>query len=153
MNIKDKFMKLPQNVKLGVFISLVLLGVLLLIFGGGTKTSSGDLDSEEIAKYKKELEGEITELCRGVRGVGDVRVAVSLSGGFEYVYATDKNGKVVAAGSESGIVIKKKLPEILGIGIVCTGGGDSTVKNQLISLVSAAYGIGTNRIFVAEAKK
>ena len=84
MNIKDKFMKLPQNVKLGVFISLVLLGVLLLIFGGGTKTSSGDLDSGEIAKYKKELEGEITELCRGVRGAGDVRVAVSLSGGFEY---------------------------------------------------------------------
>ena len=154
MNVKDKFAKLPPSAKLSIFASLLLIGVLLLIFGGrgGSGGSSDGLDSGEIEKYRKELESEISELCRGVRGAGEVRVAVSLSGGFEYVYATDKNGKIITSG-DAGVIIKKKLPEIAGVGIVCSGGGDPAVKNQLISLVSAAYGIGTNRIFVAEAKK
>ena len=155
MNIKERFSGLSKKGKLLMFCSVVLLGVLLLLFGGEKTDKAGSFDGADIEKYRHELEKSMKELCESVYGVSNVKVSVSLSGGFEYVYATDKNGKVVTVGSgssASGIVIRKKAPEISGVGIVCSGGDSQSVKSCLISLISAAYGIGTNRIFVAGAK-
>ena len=129
---------------------------LLVLGGGGESGKKDEFDSVSLEEYEKELENKIAELCSRVDGVSSVTVAVSLSGGFEYVYATDSSGKPVtvgSGGSASGIIIKKKVPEIAGIGIVCRGGGNEAVRNRLISLVCAAYGIGANRVFITEAKK
>ena len=115
-----------------------------------------EFDSVSLEEYEKELEKKITELCSRVDGVSSVTVAVSLSGGFEYVYATDSSGNPVtvgSGGSASGIILKKKVPEIAGIGIVCRGGGNEAVRNRLVSLISSTYGIGANRVFITEAKK
>ena len=50
--------------------------------------------------------------------------------------------------SESPIYLSVKPPGIAGIGVVCDGGGDASVRRELISLLSAAYGVGTNKIYV-----
>ena len=49
------------------------------------------------------------------------------------------------------MLITRTYPSVSGIGIVCEGGGDASVRSQLLSLLSAAYGIGSNKIYIAEA--
>ncbi len=158
MNIKEIFSRLPTSAKLLMLAAAVAIGIGFLLLGGGGEEEQGkkDFDDASIEEYASELEKKIAELCMQVEGVSNVTVAVSLQGGFEYVYATDASGKIVTVGSgssASGVILKRKVPQIAGVGIVCAGGGDANVKNRLISLVSAAYGIGSNRIFVTEAKK
>jgi stage III sporulation protein AG len=95
-----------------------------------------------------------------------VQVVVTLAGGYEYVYARDLVSKtdsdsytweesyvIVGSGSaQSPLLLVKKQPEIAGVGIVCTGGADARVQNELTALVSAAFGIGTNKIHVSGAQ-
>ena len=48
---------------------------------------------------------------------------------------------------------KVSANEVVGIGIVCRGGSDPKIQRELLSLVSAACGVGSNRIFITEAQK
>jgi hypothetical protein len=101
-------------------------------------------------------------ICADVAGVGEVDVVVTLEGGFSYVYATDKKTNVggesltyVTVGSgdrESLVYLSEKAPAILGIGVVCTGGMDPTVRREVTSLLSAAFGVGSNKIYVTGHK-
>ncbi|MBE6599635.1 MAG: hypothetical protein E7640_00290 [Ruminococcaceae bacterium] len=157
MNVKDFFGKMSPTARWLLIAAVLALGLGLLLFsGGGERSAGGSSELSEIEKYERELEGRIKELCSSVRGVSNVTVAVTLEGGFEYVYATDEKGKPVTVGSgssASAVILRRETPKIAGVGIVCTGGGDENIKNRLISLVSAAYGVGSNRIFITEGKK
>ena len=83
---------------------------------------------------------------------------MTLEGGYEYVYATDKKVTVggestsyITVGSgddESLVYITERLPAILGIGVVCTGGMDPTVRREVTALLSAAFGVGSNKVYV-----
>ena len=96
-----------------------------------------------------------------VRGVGEVSVLVSLKGGYRTVYAFDtqssssgyKSEIVLSGGGsdKSAIVCAYENPEIAGIGVVCDGGDDAYVRQQIISLVSAALDVSSNKIFVASS--
>lgn len=151
---------------------LILLGavagILLLMFGSGfgkqeerdEASAASPTAAEELASYRAQLEEEICSLCESVNGVGAVTVALTLSGGFTNVYATEEgqNGgeQYVIVGSGSGasaLLLSKSAPEICGIGIVCRGGTNAGVRQELISLLSAAYHVPANRIYVTEAKK
>ena len=113
-------------------------------------------------EYRNGLETRMEALCGCVEGVGSVKVEVMLAGGFEYVYATDK--KVTSSGEstsfvvvgsgdgESLIYLSEKPPAILGIGVVCAGGGDPAVKREITALLSATFGVGSNKIYVTEHK-
>lgn len=136
----------------------LILGIALLGIGTFSKKETSKEQSSVISlsEYESSLENKIKELCERVDGVTNVSVAVSLSSGGEYVYAKDGKDDYVLVGSgnyESGVLISEKAPQISGIGIVCNFGGDQNVKHRLISLVSAACGVGSNKIFIAEAKK
>lgn len=148
-------------------------GVLLLLFGGriGKAFSKDTTDTTpsavnqpgtafevSIDTYRAALEAHITDACRQVRGVGDVTVVVSLGGGFEYVYAVDTKASAagtsityvtVGSGSNQKLVfLTERAPPITGIGVICTGGNDPSVRQEVTSLLSATYGIGTNKIYV-----
>ena len=136
-----------------------ILGVTLLVFGGlddggvGVNSSSAESGGEgaEVELYKRELEERIAGICAEVSGAGRVHVMVSLDSGHIYRYVSDGDGEVliVGSGSTRGAVIERvSEPQILGVGIVCEGGSDPVVKGKIISLVSTALSLGTNRIFV-----
>lgn len=150
MNIKEMFSSLSKNSRLWAVALVLLVGIGLLVFA---KAPSAKVASEDtqLMQYAMELEEKIARICSRVAGVSHVSVAVSFRGGFEYVYATDERGNIISSGG-SGSIIKQKTPEIAGVGIVCVGGGNDALRERLISLVSAACGIGTNRIYVTEAK-
>lgn len=150
-----------KQLKNTVFIPLALCLILGIVLLGAGKLGKSEKSTEKstvisYAEYERELESKIKELCEKVDGVRNVSVAVSLSSGGEYVYAKDGRDDYVLVGSgnyESGVLLSEKAPQISGIGIVCDFGNDANVKHRLISLVSAACGVGSNKIFIAEAKK
>ena len=142
------------------------VGILLLLFGDRLFKSSSEEVSEpapltaqqELEAYQAYLEGRVKSLCESVRGVECVTVAVTLTGNFEDIYATetvDGNEEYVIVGSGSGakaLYLTRLAPEIAGIGVVCRGGASSDVQHELSSLLSAAFHVPANRIYIAQAK-
>lgn len=146
------------------------LGIMLLVLGGGVGSSAV---SEEVSAtpmsgygdadvYAASLETRVKDICQSVKGAGTVKVFVSLKGGYRTVYAYDSQSssggyknEIVMSGSGSdknAVVTAYENPQIAGVGIVCDGGGDAEVRKQIISLVSAALDISTNKIFVAQSQ-
>ncbi len=165
---------MKKNGKLKVAIIGIVLGVILLLFGGEwlkifmseedkTAASPSEAVGEELQllsmeEYRLAMERRVMELCARVEGAGQVYVVVNLAGGYEYVYATDQkltsNGEtlehiIIGSGNDERVVyLTERVPEILGIGVVCSGGNDQRVRKEITSLLSAAFGVGTNRIYV-----
>ncbi|MBQ7338207.1 MAG: hypothetical protein IJW40_07110 [Clostridia bacterium] len=157
-----------------LLLALAVLGMVLLMFGNriptwlsSEKQSESEQDEvsagDELSQYAKALTREIEQLCASVEGAGTVHAVVSLDGGFTYLYAADREQKSDASGGaqssesyitvgsgsgESAVLLTKIPPAIAGIGIVCSGGDRATVRAEIISLLDAAYGVGTNRIYV-----
>ena len=117
---------------------------------------------EELHTQLAELETRVKALCSRVTGVGEAEVMITLSGGFEYVYATDTRTAaggvttsyvtVGSGGGESLVFVTEKPPAIVGVGVVCAGGNDPAVRQEITSLLSAALGIGSNKIYVTGHK-
>lgn len=153
-----------KNAKLWLIVLGAAAGVLLLLIGSGITESAEaptheayDLESDEAVIYQTYLEKEIRSLCESVAGVDNVTVAVTLSTGFESVYATEwEEGEekyvILGSGSSaSALYLSRSTPTIAGIGIVCTGGGSARVRNELIPLLSATFSVSSNRIYITEA--
>jgi stage III sporulation protein AG len=148
------------------------LGVALLLSGNGTwqlwrtreaDTQVTEAQDDELTVYHRALVREMEALCATVDGAGEVHVALSLKGGFSYLYATDselrqdgagmeQSGKhyvtVGSGAAEQGILLTRVPPEVSGIGVVCQGGDAAAVRSEIIALLSATYGVGSNRIYV-----
>ena len=158
---------MKKSGKLAIALGGIVLGALFLIFGNRAGGSKGGQDSEptlpiaptqSMETYRSELEERVEALCRRVNGVGGVTAIVTLDGGFSYEYATDKKVTVggestsyitVGSGSDKSLVfITERPPTIVGIGVVCEGGNDPTVRREVVSLLSAAFGVGSNKIYV-----
>ena len=174
-DVKGTMGQMKKSGKLWIVIIGAVIGVGLLVLGSldlpfgnqktAEKTDVGGGQSE-LEAYREQVSKEIEGLCRRVAGVGEVHVIVTLSGGYEYVYARDEQNKstgqgytqqqtyvIVGSGSsQSPLLIMKRQPEIAGVGIVCTGGGDPHLQNELTALVSAALGVGANKIHVSAAQ-
>ena len=150
--------KLKKNSKLLIILIGALAGVILLLVGGEKEEAlQVDADERALAEYTEQMEKKIYELCSKVKGVSDVSVAVSFESGFETVYARnyDKGDLLVigSGSSKSAVKVTEKPPVIGGIGVVCRGGGDPTVQKRLLDLLSAAFGVSSSKIYIAEAKK
>ncbi len=162
---------MKKSGKLAIAVGGVLLGALLLFIGN--RTGKADTDptpatppatevTRSAEEYRADLEARMEAICSQVAGVGAVDVVVTLEGGYEYVYATDK--RITAGGetqsyitvgsgnSESLVYITERAPAITGIGVVCTGGMDAEVRREVTSLLSAAFGVGSNKIYVTGRK-
>lgn len=160
--IKNSIIKGITPKKIFFIALLALGGILLMLMGGGTEKSeekSFDIDSLDPAKYAKEVEERVEELCNRIDGVSSTYAVVTLEGGYRAIYASDfqsgssnlKNQTVIigSGSSEQGLLVGYENPQIAGIGIVCSGGDDANIKKNVISVISSAFNISTNKIFVA----
>ena len=150
--------------KIWIILCGAVIGIALLLFGGQTRDEkiqpeekSYRPQEDELILYQSYLEERVASICSSVKGVDNVSVIVTLAGGFESIYATemnDGNEEYVVLGSGSSataLYLTRSAPQIAGIGIVCTGGSDTAVRAELLSLVGAAFHISFNRIYITEA--
>lgn len=152
----------------GALIAVVIAataGILLLLWSSGRESAPTEETKKsnisEIVEYGEYLEGQAKKLCESVKGISSVTVTITLEGGFEQVYATDRqitqSGQSVeyvklGSGSSSKLCATSvRAPTIAGIGISCKGCKDSTTKAELTALLSASFGVGTNKIYITEA--
>ncbi|MBO5898100.1 MAG: hypothetical protein J6R04_03720 [Clostridia bacterium] len=147
-------------------VALMLLGNSDIVTKKREKTATELTESDPLLVYASELERKIETLCARVDGVGEVRAVVSLSGDFTYIYASDSESaeregtierqeQYVTVGSGSNaqpLLLTRLPPAIEGIGVVCRGGANASVRREITALLSAAFSVGSNKIYVAEAK-
>ena len=108
----------------GWLLLLALLGLLLLLWGGDTKserTEIKELGLSEAEAYRQALAEEIRVLCESVASPGG-----------------------------DALLLGYAMPKIEGVAVVCRGGGDVSLQAELTALLSASLGIPFSRIAIAE---
>lgn len=160
--------KITKKRLVPIIIGVIGVALILLpgIFGDKENTTAAEHNDEaDTLEYAKTLEEKITSICEACCGVSNVKVMVTLDGGFDYEYAknievgngsygNDRSEEYLVIGQGSNqrcVLICKRQPAIAGVGIVCRGGGSDAVKNELLTLISAALGIGASKIYITEA--
>ena len=161
---KNTIISITQKKKTLLLLLLALLGILLILLsrcgedkaGAETQNEPSALDP---ALYAEQIEEKVEALCNKIDGVSSAHAVVTLRGGYRAIYATDaqygssvNKSETVLIGSgssEKALLIGYENPEIAGIGIVCSGGDDAYVRAEIISMISAAFDLGSNKIFVS----
>ncbi len=156
---------------LKILLIALIAGAVLLIIGSlaipdeKEQEAAGDGDKEALIgffEYKSLLEEEIEGVCASVSGVEGVSAVVFFSdvGGSLYAQNTQSGSTssqkneyvIIGSGSNAhALYLGESLPRLSGIGVVCDTGGDVGKRNELVSLLSAAYGLPMTRIYVSEA--
>lgn len=160
MNLAEYF-KNPKRKNLLPCILLALAaGVVLLLLPDGGSTAQPETVSLT-QQYREALEAEVEDLISRMEGVDSCTVVLTLSYGFEYLYATDQHvnehsgGKetektVVLAtedGSEVPILLREKQPVVKGAAVVCPGADTATCLG-IASLLSALFGLEGSAISI-----
>ncbi len=157
---------------LKLLIIVLSVGALLLIIGSfvlpekqetpSDPDNTGGAELIGFFEYKELLEKEIESICLGVSGVEKVDAVVFFSevGGSLYAQNTQSGGSgsdkneyvIIGSGSNAhALYLGESLPTLSGIGVVCDTGGDLTRRNEILALLSSAYGLPMTRIYVSEA--
>ena len=162
--LKNENKKSKSNQKIILIIFLAAIGIFLLLLGAYGKGNEKEVSAEDsmnAEEYAQSVEKNISELCEKISGVSDVHAVVTLEGGYNTVYAQNsqsnssgyKNEFVLtgSGSSERAILVGYSTPQVSGVGIVCRGGGDAHIRSEIISLISATFGVSSNKIYVTEA--
>ncbi len=133
------------------------------------------VSSRSMDSYEAVLEQRVQDLLKHVDGVGTVDVLIVLKSSAEKVIHTDESRmhsatdekdsgggvrkieseeqqrEAVFTGSESGrtpVVEKELYPEISGIVISASGGGNPGVRSEISAAMEALFGLPANKIKV-----
>ena len=147
---------------------LGLAGVVLIALSEWLPGTETEIDSVAVTAQQVEqaLEKRITTLLSSVEGVGKCRVMVTLESGTQTVYAADTRIvtgveeqtadttflKVDTATGPVGLKLTEIQPTIKGVAVVCTGGGNETVRQRVIQVVTTAFHLSQRRVCVVKQK-
>lgn len=128
-----------KNKRIILLVALVTVGILILALSSGGDDVSSSVGETTLGEYKASLEAELCELCSKIEGVGRCYVSVSFSRGAQNSY-------------KGSSLIETKPPEVLGITVICKGADSDLVRSRVIDMLSALFGIGSNRIAILKLK-
>lgn len=163
---------------------LILLSEFIHPGQASTQTASqSSVSGTDISAYEGTTEQRLESIISNIYGVGRVKVLVTAESGVENVYEqdnktttdktqqnggdgsvqtqdnenTEQNPTVVNndSGGQQALVKLQRQPQILGVVVVCDGGGNPDVEENIVDTVSTALGLPTNKISVSrmEAQK
>lgn len=147
------------------FVALVLCaGLLLMLIPTGKQGAAAETPQTETEQTfdLEALERKIEAALGEISGVGKATVVLTLKSGAEDVLAQDVSEGaspqtetvVVSAGSgtEQAVRVKTIYPEFQGALVVCQGGGDASVKWEVLKAVSAITGLSSDQIQICQGK-
>lgn len=163
---------LKKDKKMLVVVLIGFLGVFSIALSEMNLENEADKNSKPKSTgsydYCSYLEERVADIISAIDGAGKVRVMITLAETTEYVYAQNQNDtKKVNSDSEnsdnkndfviiekdnndSGLLIKTFEPKIRGVAVVCDGGDNPTVQQQIYSAVSAVLNVSTARISISK---
>lgn len=132
-----------------VILVILIIGVIFLFIPEGSK--------EEVrcdGNYEKEFTEKTKGILEEIEGAGRVSLVISFYDKGKTVPLTDKseNGETIneKTVSTSGKValLKEEYPSVRGVVVVCDGGGNEGVREDIINAVSALTGAPLHNIKV-----
>lgn len=131
-------------------------------------------------QYALQLENSLTDIVTRIQGAGNAKVLVTLERGTQYIYATEEkksnqttedksDGAITkneandntenkyiiikdADGGQKALAVTQVQPIIKGVVVVCDGGDNPEVEQNIISAVTTALDISSVRVCVIKAK-
>lgn len=118
--------------------------------------------------YCQTLETKIEEIISSIDGAGKTKVMITLSETTEYIYAKNESNQnkssndslntdfendyviIEQNNEDSGLLVKTIEPKIRGVAIVCEGGDNPTVQQNIYLTVSAVLNVSTARISISK---
>ena len=162
---------IKKDKRLIILLVCGLIGISLIAF---SELSSKPDNKEKIntaqntyTDYEEKLEERLCGIISQISGVGKASVMIKTKSTEESELAqnvsSDRNAQgdikaeneyvIVGSNSnEQGVLIKKNYPEIQGAIIVCEGGDDVKIQNEVVNAVSALLGISKNNVSVMKMK-
>lgn len=157
--------KLKSDKKSLIIIVVGLVGVLMIMLSGGDdgKNTQPQVNDNTILT-ETQLADEVENFIENIEGAGKTKVILSFEAYEETVYAEnvderyshdeekDINSEYVIidnGAGEDGLKLKVISPKIRGVAVICQGGDQPIVKEQIVSALSALFNISTNKISVA----
>lgn len=159
----------PENRKKVIAMAAAAAaGILLIVFSAVPMSKKED--EEQDAKLDRFISSTEERLCRTVEkidGAGSTSVFITVTDTYETVYASNSSINRTSAGNTSEkqiafssgtsynsapVVVKELCPDIKGVLIVCEGGNNQSVKNEITKSVSIALGISSSKIHVTGGK-
>ena len=154
--------------------ALLAFAVCMIVIIFVVLSEFSDVRNEKIT-YDKDINyinginnDELEKFLENVDGAGNVEIMITYDSSEEYIYAKDTNENtrdkkesdneinyktehiiIKEDGNEKGLTIKEIYPEIRGIAVICDGGNNPIIKECIVSMLSALFGINTNKISVA----
>ncbi len=141
------------------------------------QTEAFETEFSEADRYCAALEERLKRTLMQVSGTGEVEVMITLkytegmvvekdqeiasstiaetdsTGGMRNSTETSQNESTVYTnGSDVPFVVKQSLPEIEGVLVVCSGGGDAVVKTEITEAVHALFAIEAHKIRIMKMK-
>lgn len=169
--LKNLINKLKTDKKMLPVLIIGFIGMLLILFAdGGTDKNSAESYTQVSQGILTEAElGErVEKLIEAIDGAGKTKVMITYNCYEETVYAYNEDENIDTKGDrefkneyiildsgskEEGMKVKILLPEIKGVAVVCQGGENPVIKEQIISAISALFNISSNKISVAVMAK
>ncbi len=167
MNEKIEKLFKSKQMKTKFLVIAGVVGVVLILLSEINFPQSKpkqDLTTNDYVSYVNSLDKELTELISNIDGVGTCKVMITLKNTTESVYAkntensssdssSSQNDEYViysGANGDSPLLLKENFPEIEGVAIVCSGGDNVKIQEQIKKCVSALFNISSNRISVSK---
>lgn len=128
---------------------------------GNSSEKGGAFTYGSADEYREMLEREVKKIIKGVPGVGDCEVMITLKTGYEYYYAADQqvvSGETAADsrrefilagydGNEQPVLIEERMPKVSGVAVVCPG-VSAGVEYQILKALGALFDLPLNRVSV-----
>ncbi len=163
---------LKKDKKLFVVLILAVAGIIFLVISElkiSDKTEVKESVGITTTEYAEMIEEKLTFLISSIDGAGETVVMVTVETGEENIYAKqaksdEENNEnkastsyeyeyiviKTASSSENGMLLKVVEPSIRGVAVVCDGGENAAVRENIINTVSAVLDIKTNKISVCK---
>lgn len=167
--MKEKFEELlkSKQFKTKFLVIMGVVGIVLILLSEIDFTPTKpkqDLSSNDYVSYVNNLDKELTEIISNIDGVGNCKVMITLKNTSESVYAkntenslsdgsSSQNDEYVIYNGENGdspLLLKENFPAIEGVAVVCSGGDNVKIQEQIKKCVSALFNISSNRISVSK---
>ncbi len=141
------------------------------------ETEGAETEFSGADQYCGVLEERLKRMLMQVSGAGKVEVMITLkytqgmvvekdqelasstveetdsAGGVRNSTETSRNESTIYTnGSETPFVVKQSLPEIEGVLVVCSGGGNPVVKTEITEAVHALFDVEAHKIRIMKMK-